>query len=126
MADMIVQLFAQFDVILIAIMLSGLIVKMGKSHGTIIGDSHFKGFYILFFALIFENILIVLLTNYFFLPIFENALVGTYLKVIATTISLILICNIWFAWTFNFRQRIGIIALTVVSTFATIFVFIYA
>lgn len=123
---MLIHVLTQFDVVLIAIMLSGIIVKMGKKHGTVIGDTRFKGFYFLFFALIAENILIVLLSTYFFLPFFEQVLFGTYLKCGSITVTLILLCNIWFAWTFGYRQKLGIITLTILSTITTLFIFIYS
>ena len=61
-----IDAFAQLDVILIAIMLSGKLVQMGKHQGTTFWDSHFKGFYLLFIFFIIENIVITIIANYFF------------------------------------------------------------
>jgi hypothetical protein len=123
---MIIELLAQFDIIIIAIMLSGVLVNMGKNHsGTVFGDTHFKGFYLLFAVLILENILIVLFTNFFFLPFFEQVLFSSYLRAISMTVTLVLFCNIWFAWTFRYRQKPLILLLTAIATIITVFLFIY-
>ena len=121
---LLVDLLAQFDIILIAIMLSGIIVKMGRAHGTTSWDSHFKSFYFLFCLFIIENVLITLFADYLFLPFFEDVLFDNYSKMFAITADLVLFCNIWFAWTFGYKQRIEIIALTVLTTIITIVLFL--
>ncbi|MGA2385375.1 MAG: hypothetical protein ABSG33_02445 [Candidatus Bathyarchaeia archaeon] len=120
-----VDVFAVFDIILIAIMLSGSIVKMGTAHGTIRGDYHFKGFYLLFLAFILENIVITVFANYVFLPFLEKMLPNSFFKVLALTGSLVCLCNIWFASTFRFNQRKEVIVLTVIMAIITVLLFVY-
>ncbi len=122
---LLVDVFSVFDIILIAIMLSGSIVKMGTRHGTIRGDTHFKGFYLLFFAFILENVAITVFANYVFLPFLEQMLPNSFFKVLALTGTLICLCNIWFASTFRFNQRIEVIVLTVAMAVITFLLFIY-
>lgn len=118
-----VDILAQFDVILIAIMLSGAIVKMGRARGKITGDTHFRRFYVLFLAFILENVLITIFAEYALLPFIENVIFNNYFQVIAITAELTLFCNIWFAWTFGYKQRIEIIVLTVLTTIVLIYLF---
>ena len=122
----IAQLFAQFDVILVAIMLSGFLVKMGKHLGIVRGNSQFKRFYLLFGLLILENAVIVLVSNYFFLPLFEQPLFNTYLRIGAITATLILLFNIWYTWTFEYKQKWTIIASLAIATIITILLFSYS
>jgi hypothetical protein len=121
---MLVDVLAQLDVILIAIMLSGTIVKMGRGSGKIAGDTHFRKFYVLFLGFILENIAITLIAEYGLLPFIESVIFNNYFQVLAITAELVLVCNMWFAWTFGYKQRIEIIVLTIFSTIVLIALFV--
>jgi hypothetical protein len=122
-----VELFAQLDVILIAIMLSGTIVQMGKHKGKVFWDKHFKSFYFLFAFFIFENIIITVIADYVFLPIFDSMLPYNFFKVLSLTITLTLACCIWFihAFDFNLDNHLIEIGALLIATIATLLLFIY-
>jgi hypothetical protein len=122
-----VGFFAQLDVILIALMLSGSIVQMGKHQGKAFWDSHFKDFYLLFALFIIENIVITIIADYLFLPFLEMTLPNNFFKVLSLTITLILGCCMWFMWTFDFKFKTHWIAIVlfIISVFATIALFAY-
>jgi hypothetical protein len=124
---LLVDAFAQLDVILIAIMLSGTIVQMGKHQGTTFWDSHFKGFYLLFAFFIIENILIAIVANYILLPFLDVTLPNNFLKALSLTITLVLTCCMWFIRTFeySFRRHWVAIICFVASIVATILLFAY-
>ncbi|MFB3887975.1 MAG: hypothetical protein ACE14S_00665 [Candidatus Bathyarchaeia archaeon] len=124
--DILIEIFAQFDIILVALMFSGLIVRMRKDHsGTTAWDTHYAGFYLLFTLLIAESVIISLLTNYFFLPVFEQVLFSTYSKTFAISADLVLIANLWFSLTFKYKPKKLIIALLVITLIITALLFYY-
>ena len=120
-----IDLFAQFDVILIAIMLSGIIVKMGKGHGHATGNPYFLSFYTLFLLFLIENVLITVFAEYVFIPFLEAMLPNNFYKVASLTATMALLCNIWFAFTFGYKQRLEMILFLVVMTILTILLFVY-
>ena len=119
-----IDILAQYNIILIAIMLSGIIVKLGHARGKIRGDTHFRKFYVLFGAFILEGIAITLFANFLFLPLFQIVLMEDYWKASTITVEMTLLCNLWFSWTFGFRYRKEIIVLTVLVFFVLMYLFI--
>jgi hypothetical protein len=108
------DVIAQFNVILLSVMPSGFLVKMyGKGRGKITGSYQFATFYALFLAFIAQNIIVTLLANFIFLPFMTQILINNYPKVLTITAIVVLIFNMWFAWTFGYRQRLEIIALLI-------------
>jgi hypothetical protein len=122
---LLVDVVAQFNIVLVAIMLSGITVKMGHAHGTIRGDTHFRKFYILFLGVILENVGITLLGNFIFLPLFTTILLNNYPLMLSWTADMILFCNIWFAWTFGYRQRLEVLILTLIDSIMVTVLFVY-
>jgi hypothetical protein len=123
----IIPVLAKFDVILIAIMLSGTIVQVGRHKGKVFWDSHFKGFYLLFGFFIFENVCIAIISDYVLMPFFEVVLPNDTVKVASFTATLILGCCIWFMYMFEFKRKnhpIPIIA-CVIMAILTIALFSY-
>lgn len=122
-----IDVFAQLDVILIALMLSGTIVQVSKGKGKVFWDYHFKGFYLLFAFFIIENIIITVLADYFFLPFLKVMLPNNFFKVLSLTITLILACCMWFIVTFGFKldKHLIVIIAFVGSAIATIALFAY-
>jgi hypothetical protein len=123
MSEIVISALAQFNVLLIAIMLSGLIVKMGNKHGTIRGDYHFKKFYVLFALFVAENVCIAILGEYLLVPLFEVVLLKDYFKVGMITASMILLCNIWFSHVFRFKYRLEMLILFVLFVVVTALAF---
>ena len=116
----VIDTFALLDVILIAIIFSGTIVKVGQGRGTAFWDNHFKGFYFLFALFILENIVITVLADYVFLPFLEQSLPYNFLKLLSLTATLVLACNVWFAWTFGFRRHVWVIIACVILAIITL------
>jgi hypothetical protein len=120
----IIDILAQYNIILVAVMLSGIIVKMGHARGTIRGDTHFQKFYALFGAFILENIVITLLANFLFLPLFQTILMEDYWKAGAITVEMTLLSNLWFSWTFGFKYRLEIIVLAILGFLVLAYLFV--
>lgn len=66
--NQVIDLLAQFNVILLSSMLSGSMVKMGKGWEKIFGQKEFASFYNLFLVFIAENIAIAVAANYLIFP----------------------------------------------------------
>ena len=112
----VIDLLTQLDVILVASMLSGTIVKMGKGYGKIRGVREFVSFYKLFAYFIVENIIIALVSTFLIFPFTSQFLYQYPLKAFSISLEIILTFNIWFAKTFGYKQRTEIIILIIINT----------
>lgn len=115
--NQLVDILAQFDVILLSVMLSGITVKMyGEGRGKTAWSNEWASFYVLFLAFVFENVLIALLANFVLLPFIDQLLITHYTQIFTITAEIILTFNVWFAWTFGYKQRLEMIALLAIAT----------
>jgi hypothetical protein len=117
----VVDLLTQLDVILIASMLSGTFVKMGKGYGKLTGQNEFASFYKLFMFFIVENIIIAFLTTFFIFPITSQFLYQYPFKALSISVEIVLLFNAWFARTFGYKQRIEVVVLLVLNTILMLF-----
>ena len=125
MTNLFIDVFAELDVILIAIMLSGIFVKVGQGRGKTFWDYHYKSFYVLFTVFIIENILVTIFANFIFLPFLEKVLPNNYWKVASLTVTLVLASSVWFANAFGFKPHWEMIIACIGMAITTLLLFAY-